>query len=219
MPKILYKFPCKSRPEKFFAALDNLHQLSEQKSFKVLATLDVDDPTAHTQTFRDRLKQYDTVLPMWGFSKGKVSAINRDMEFSGDWDILVLISDDMKLLPGFDTEIVKAFEDGFSGLVHFPDGYANERLVTFPVMDRKYYQLDNYIYNPAYVSVFCDNEQMFVAQKRGMYKYVNKKIVIHEHAIWGHGEPDALLRHTESFYEVDRPTFLRRQAENFGLPK
>src|SRR6202012_507362 len=163
MPKILYKYPTRSRPEKFFNSLDNFFSLVMHTDYEILVTLDIDDPTATTEEFKKRLLEYPYIKVFWGTSSGKVNAINRDMCFAGHFDILVLLSDDMQLQPGFDMEILKAFEDGFSGLAHFNDGVANERLCTFSVIDKKYFDLFSWIYNPIYKSVGCDNEQHEVA--------------------------------------------------------
>jgi hypothetical protein len=219
MPKICYKFPTRERAAKFFTCLDNINTLAKHDDFTILATLDIDDPSAITSEFKTRILNYPKVVPIWGISTGKVNAINRDMAFAGEWDILVLLSDDMFLLPGFDLEIIKAFEDGFSGLAHFPDGHVNERLCTFTVMDRKYYDLFGYIYNPIYKSVYCDNEQHDVAVLMKRYKYIPVNIVRHLHPIWGHGQMDDLYRRNEerTMYEQDGKIFQERKANNYGL--
>ena len=217
MSKILIKFPSRSRPDKFFACLDNILHSARHDDFEVLATLDLDDETMANPEVRDRIKQYPMVRAYWGTSNSKIQAINRDMEFAGEFDILLLWSDDMWIdKDGFDRFVVASFNN-FSGLLHLPDGHANSRLVTLPIMDRAYYQLDNFVYNPIYKSVYADNEQMAVAKLRGKYKYVHESWYTHRHPIWGYGKADAQLRHTESFYPIDQPTFLKRQAENFGL--
>jgi hypothetical protein len=189
----------------------------QHENYKVLLTLDEDDPTMSFDKFfiRPDLK----VEAVWGFSKGKIDAINRNMEHEKDWDILVLLSDDMVLQPRFDIEILKAFEDGFSGLAHFPDGIANERLCTFTVMDRAYYELFGYIYNPIYKSVAADNEQHEVAVKLGRYKYIPVDIVRHLHPAYGMAPIDDLYIRNENpvLYAEDLNTLRNRRAENFGI--
>lgn len=145
--KLLYKFASRSRPKKFFDALDNIHSLSRHDDFEVLATLDIDDASMANSEVRDRIKKYPMVRAYWGTSNSKIHSINRDMEFAGAFDVLLLHSDDMEFtVDGFDLEILKAFEN-WEGLVHFPDQVAKARLITYPMMHRKYFQRDNWIYH------------------------------------------------------------------------
>lgn len=215
--KILYKYPTRSRPKKFFDSLYNFYAIAQHQNFKMIISLDEDDVSMSSE--RWFMQPDDRVDVIWGFSKGKVDAINRDMDKYNDWDILVLLSDDMVLRPWFDMEILKAFEDGFSGLVHFPDGIANERLCTFTVMDRAYYDLFGWIYNPIYKSVGCDNEQHEVAVKLGRYKYVPVDIVRHLHPAYGMAPIDDLYRRNEDpvLYTKDLEMLRNRRAINFGI--
>lgn len=215
--KILYKYPTRSRPKKFFDSLYNFYAIAQHQNFKMVISLDEDDVSMSSE--RWFMQPDDRVDVIWGFSKGKVDAINRDMDKYNDWDILVLLSDDMVLRPWFDMEILKAFQDGFSGLVHFPDGIANERLCTFTVMDRAYYDLFGWIYNPIYKSVGCDNEQHEVAVKLGRYKYVPVDIVRHLHPAYGMAPIDDLYRRNEDpvLYAKDLEMLRNRRAINFGI--
>lgn len=217
MKRILYKYPSRQRRKKLFDSLERFFNLVQHENYKVLLTLDEDDPTMSFDKVFIRPDQ--KVEAIWGFSKGKIDAINRNMEHEKDWDILVLLSDDMVLQPRFDIEILKAFEDGFSGLAHFPDGIANERLCTFTVMDRAYYELFGYIYNPIYKSVAADNEQHEVAVKLGRYKYIPVDIVRHLHPAYGMAPIDDLYIRNENpvLYAEDLNTLRNRRAENFGI--
>lgn len=218
--KILYKFPCRERKEKFFAAVENIISLSRHDNFEILATFDINDPTFIGTEIKDKIASYNGKLKaIWGTSTGKIHACSRDMEFAGPFDILCLHSDDMVFLKeGFDLDILEAFEN-FNGLVHFPDGHANERLITYAMMSKEYFDLFGYIYNPEYESVYADNEQFLVAKYMNRYKFVNKSILEHRHHAWGFGPADDLLKRTEDkvVYERDRQTFERRKQINFGL--
>jgi hypothetical protein len=58
---------------------------------------------------------------------------------------------------------------------------------------------------------------MDVAQQLGRYKYIDLQIFSHEHPAWT-GEPaDALLMHTESFFEIDQETYQRRSKLGFPI--
>lgn len=220
MPKLLYKLASRSRREKVFSCIENIISCSTIPDYLILLSFDVDDPEMQGDEVKKRLDRYgDKVKAYWGISGSKIIALNRDISLVDEWEYLVVTSDDFWIeKKGFDQDIIRDFKD-FSGLIHYPDGFANERLATMPIMDRSYYNIDGWVYNPIYFSVFADNEQMQMAQKRGRYKFVNERKITHKHPIWGFGKADDLLNHTESFYHIDRPTYFKRLEENFGLPK
>lgn len=220
MPKLLYKLASRSRREKVFNCIENIIEQSTIDDYLILLSFDVDDPAMQGDDVKAKLESYgDKVKAYWGISGSKIIALNRDISLISEWEYLVVTSDDFWIeKKGFDQDVLNDFK-GFSGLLHYPDGFANERLVTMPIMDREYYNLDGRVYNPIYLSLFADNEQMAMAQKRGRYKLVNDRKITHKHSIWGFGPPDDLLKHTESFYPIDQPTYFKRLEENFGLPK
>lgn len=218
--KILYNFPSRERPYKFFNCLNNIVNKAQHDDYEIIATLDIDDTLMNNETVRKQLDTYEKVRPIWGTSRNKVDAINKNVYIAEDWDILCNHSDDMHFLnSGFDLEILEAFSDGFKGFVHFPDQRAKERLCTYSIMHKEYYDKFKYIYHPDYQSVYCDNEAHQVAVKLGLYKFVDKQILEHRHHINGFGPADDLLKRTEHpiVYHYDYQTFIRRQTKNFDL--
>lgn len=212
--KIIYSFASRSRPEKFFAALDNIRDLSASDNYLVIAKLDSDDKTMNNLNALGLIMHYPNLKIEWGFSKSKVHAINRNLELTGD--IICNHSDDMVFTKkGFDDIIRREIEP--DTYLHFPDGYANEKLCTYSIMHIDYYRRFNYIYNPNYKSLWCDNESMEVAKILGKYKYVNEQILEHRHPAWGHGAKDMQYRKTEKFNILDKATYQRRKKINFGL--
>ena len=107
--KILFKYPSRQRRERFLQGLDSiLENIHDQENYQVLVTADLDDPA-----MRD-LPQYVVDHPkvrvQYGTSNSKIHAVNRDMEFADDWDIVVVMSDDMVItFDGFD-EVFKVFQ-------------------------------------------------------------------------------------------------------------
>lgn len=78
MPKILYKFASRNRPEKFFKAVDNIIEMSRSDDYMIMATLDIDDPTMANAVVRDKINSYGSKLKAYyGTSKSKVDAINK----------------------------------------------------------------------------------------------------------------------------------------------
>lgn len=217
MPKILYNFPSRERADKLIKCIENIISLARHDDYVIGLTLDVDCPVTANREFHNRLLAYgDKVRPVYGFSKGKIDAVNKNIWLYPDADIICNMSDDFVFTKeGFDLDIIEAYADGFSGVAHFPDGFANKALVTFSITDRAYYNRYGYIYNPAFNSVYCDNFQMDLAKRDKAYKYIDKHIMRHEHFVHGFGEKDALLQRTEDpiNYQKDRETYIRLKKE------
>lgn len=221
--KILFKYPSRSRPQKFFQGLDNIAALCKSYQYDVLATLDEDDPSMNNGYVKEHLKQYPEVRTIYGLSKNKIHACNRDMENAPYFDILILMSDDMVFLKdGFDKIIVDNMKKYFpdtDGMLHMPDSHGKWELSVLSIMGRKYYQRFNYIYHPSYESLWADNEYTEVARILNSWRFVPIRIYDHFHHIWGLSEPDALnVRNDRTeLYVKDNQTYINRKAINFGI--
>lgn len=212
--KILIKFPTRSRPEKFLQCLSKAIELSNDKeNLKILISYDEDDETM-TEEVIEKAKALGNVELFSGKSENKIHAVNRDMEHSGEWDILVLLSDDMECeMKGWD-DIIRSKFTGLDRILHFNDGYRKQSLLTLPIMGRSYYERFGYIYHPDYISLWADNEQMEVGQKLLRLKYF--RIVLFRHKMAMNGfEQDELHKHTESFFEEDKKTYEARKRKGF----
>jgi hypothetical protein len=207
MKHILFNIASRSRPKKFNDLVRSIHELCTQP-FTILAKLDEDDPS---------LSEYNLkgVTPAIGTSTSKIDAINRDIPKSG-WDILVDVSDDFVFVrQGFD-DIIR-LHCGWDDVVNFPEPFAKGRIVIMAVMGNKYYNRFGYIFNPVYMSLFCDDELTEVSKLTGAYKFVQEDIFYHAHPSAGYGKPDRQTVFTESFWNTDKKTFEKRKSENFGL--
>jgi hypothetical protein len=214
----MYKFATRSRPHKFFAALDNIQKYAQHDDYMIAVTADFDDETMFNDEVKARAELYDKVVIWYGTSTDKVNAINRDMQFIKDWDILINMSDDMEFIKyGFDKEIIKDFETfrSLDLLLHYPDQKAWFAMCTMAIMGKDYFYRDGYIYNPIYKSLFCDNEQMEVAKMRGRYKYIKKRLFNHNNPMHGLAEKDVLHLKTIADFKEDKATFEKRKADNF----
>lgn len=220
--KILYNFPSRERPYKFFNCLNNIINKAQHDDYEIVATLDIDDVLMNNAEVIKEIDTYEKVRPIWGTSRGKVDAINRSVWMLDDWDVCITMSDDFHILnTGFDLEVLSHYQNGFSGLLHYPDGHANERLCTFPILDQVYYGKFNFIYNPIFQSVYCDNWQQDVAKLLGKYKYVDRKEIEHRHPIWGFGLADNLLKRNEHpiLYGRDYAVYLKQKELNYEIDK
>lgn len=225
--KFLINFASRSRPEKYHACIKNLRECFTD--YKVLLKVDRDDPDV-----REYFSTvYEEVIIKLGYSGSKVDAINRDIPADG-WEILINTSDDIMWKPerifpggqwltnpGAGQIIAKNMEpDTF---LHFPEAYAESQAkkqrrqstCVVSIMDRVYYNRFGYIYNPEYISLYCDNEATEVARKLGRYKFVDKIICEHLHPVTGRAKNDDQYRYTQSFASEDKKTFMRRRNYNF----
>jgi len=187
--RILYKFASRSRPEKFIKCLDNIMTNHLHKDFLILATLDEDDITMNDPEMRQKMDGYDKLKYIFGKSENKVHAVNKDMEHTGEWDILVVMSDDMLFIQkGFDKIIIDAFRHphpeivfDLDQLIHFPDQHQGRNCMTMYIAGRIYYEREGFIYDPRCKSLWVDIISQETGQIRGKYKFINERIFNHIH--------------------------------------
>jgi len=221
--KILFKYATRSRPELFKRGIESiLNNVSNQYwEKKILVSVDLDDPTAI-----DAVRPYydnDEIVIVFGNSKNKIDAINRDIELIKDWDILVNMSDDMVFnKKGFDEIINEQFINrnetppiNLDLCIHFPDQNQGANCMTMTIVGRDYYLRDNFIYEPECESLWADIIAQEKAQIRGCYKYVNENIYLHLHPSFGQAQYDSQYQRTESMEvrQRDYATYLKLKAE------
>lgn len=222
--KLLVKFPTKGRRKKFFEVLRLYHSmLAEPENTQFLVTLDEDDPDMAGHGVARKLRGFPRTLWAYGKSADKMCAVNRDMGMAPVWDILLLAADDMiPVVDGYDGIIragMREFYPDTDGVLFFNDGFRRNELNTLPIMGRKYYERFGYIYQPEYKSTWSDQEFTRVADLLGRQTYFDRTIIRHEHPDWGYGSEDEIHRVNLRNEEWDKSLFLRRQRENFGLPR
>lgn len=218
--RILFKYPSRGRPSRFFDGLDSIYNnIADKNNFHVACTLDVDDLAMNNEEIGNRIRAYGNISIQWGLSENKVHAINRDMP-EYDWDILILMSDDMRVtFYGFDEAVRNCFSDGLDWHIHLPDQDEKEKLPVLYIAGKDFFNRFGWIYNPVYLSLFPDTELMHVAKHLGRYKFVNWPGMF-EHLLpaYGHLPEDRQWREQQDIgWTVDHKTFLERQANNFYL--
>jgi hypothetical protein len=220
-PHILFKFPTRNRPERFFRSLDSIiNNLADLENFEIQVTADADDPTMANQDVFQLIQRYPNTHILYGLSKSKVYAVNRDMAFFNRWDVVCCHSDDMKWqFYGFDEIIRQEFADGdFDKLLHVPDTDAKQALATYYIAGRDYYNRFGYIYHESYSSLWCDNEVQDVAKQLGKYKLVDcPGMLFHEHPSYNHIPFDAQYRQQQGFWDADEANYRHRKQNNFFL--
>ena len=218
--KILFKFPTRNRWDWFQETLEAYYgMMSEDCNFQFLITLDEDDPVMFVPEVWEYLDYQPKLIYKYGKSKTKIEACNADMDLVDEWDILVLVSDDMiPVIQNFDEIIVENMQRYFpdlDGALHFNDGLLGKhRTITLSIIGRKLYERFGYIYHPAYKSFFCDNE--FTKQVRKLKKVVYIPQVIIEH-FWRGNEGDALYRRNAEMCGIDEITYNNRKVVGFPI--
>ena len=214
--KFLLKFASRSRPHLFQKRVDNwIDKSSGKHELYWLCSFDEDDasmtdPAMQAWCLERKLHCH------YGRSKGKVEAINADMRWAPrDADIYVIVSDDMAVLEqNWDCivadEMVAAFPD-LNGSLWFLDG-RQDRTCTLSIMGRPVYEELGNLYDPRFISVYCDNFYHEIMHRTGRLKRIDTPVFAH---VWGKENKDALMRRNESpeLYCQDQKTFERLMKE------
>lgn len=218
--RILAKFPSRQRPAQLRATLSSWRANQEGDQVTYLVSLDEDDPSL-AASMNAVAEVCPKAVVKIGSGRGKIHAINRDMEAAGEWDMLVLISDDMRIHRcGWDTIIAHEMERTFprlDGALHYPDGIRTD-LITLSIMGRRLYNAFGYIYHPGYLSLWCDNEFTDTVKELGKYKYSDIPWFRHHHCSGAAGIPlDDLYRRNESHFHRDEAVYRERKGLGFDL--
>ena len=222
--RILLKCPTRSRPTKVNSTLKLYMQLANHpEQIGVAISCDEDDATMTRQSIQEELHR--TLAPaawhriFFSPNKTKIQACNANMnEIDWDWDIVVLVSDDMiPKIKGYDDVIrnhmVSKFPDT-NGLLWINDGYQGEKLNTLCVYGRQFYNRFGYIYEPSYKSLFCDTEltDRCRTDLKDSCLYVPYPIIRHEHPGTGFAQNnDALYMTNQKYWTEDMLNYIHRK--------
>lgn len=219
--KILVKYPTRSRPELFLKTLkEYIDNESKSNEITYLISYDADDATMTDEIIDQASKFGGYIILVQGNSKTKIEACNADVHLIKEWDILVLISDDMHVqIHGWDARIVRDMNKYYpdrNGCLWYHDGSSQRQISTLSIIGRKYYDRFGYIYHPSYKSFFCDNEYTEVAVKNHSIKFINGVIIKHVHPAWEHGvKSDALYNHNDKYWGFDEANYKTRKANGY----
>ena len=210
---ILFKYPSRGRPERFFASLDSLvNNVKDVDYYHVAITLDDNDATMNNAEVVERINSYKNVSIQWGESDSKIHAINRNIP-DIPFDILVCHSDDMIFnLYGFDQCIrvdMNAHFPDFDGLLHYPDQDAKDWLATMYIAGVNFYRKFGLIYDPVFKSLWCDNLVQDTAKYMNKYKYCGYQINVHLNPAYGHLPKDDLFNRQQSDWNHDEGQYYK----------
>jgi hypothetical protein len=218
---ILAKYPTRGRPQRFLETLRGwIEQESKPGHTTYLCNYDDDDATMTPRVIQDAIAISPMVQFHHGPPDGKIAACNAHIDRAPDWDICLLISDDMFCRRKGWDEIIRArmrqhFLDT-DGCLWFHDGSSQRVICTLSCVGRKYYERDHYLYHPSYKSFFCDNEFTDVAKARGKIFFTEEGLCTHEHPAWGGGmQVDDVYRRNNKYWSRDSDNYIRRKAAGF----
>jgi hypothetical protein len=211
------------RPELFKKALQNIYSTISTNNFLILVSADTNDLSMNNDGMIEYLKSCHNLQYHFGDSESKIHAINRDMDKSGEWDILVNMSDDMHFVKeGWDLNIERdtkaVWGDSLDWFAHYNDGYVMDALPTLSIMGRKYYERDNYIYHPSYKSFSSDAEAMYVAMMREKHHYFSDVLFKHQHPAWIGIPNDETYRKNSLATDHDTAVYWHRLRNYFFEP-
>jgi hypothetical protein len=218
---ILFKLATRGRPDQFKQCINNLfNNISEDGKHVILVSADVDDDSMHGNHIHNFCLNKNILLN-FAKNKTKISAINNDINLIPGWDILVNLSDDQRFNRyEFDNIIRNDFGmlcPDYDGLIHYPDRN-NPSVMTMSVIGKKYYERDNYIYNPEYYSTHCDAEAKDVARIRKKLFESSFHIFDHLHPNYTHGaKMDETYIRNAKYETFDEATYQRRKKAHFHL--
>ena len=220
MIDLLIKYPTRSRPDKFKEILKHyVSNLSGKYKVKFIISMDNNDPTCNNQNMRNFLEMMKHSVDLdyvYGDSKNKIDACNRDIPSDG-WKVCILVSDDMTpRIKNYDEIIMKdmrTYFPDYDGCLNYNAGNAYPRVMVLSIIGNAYYKRFGYIYHPQYVSLFCDEEQTVVARSFNKMVDINSKIITHD---WT-AIKDDLRKHTEQFYRSDELIFWERKEKGFPI--
>lgn len=215
--KFLIKFPSRGRPDKFKSALQQYIELSSNAhELNFICTFDEDDDLMNTDDIKNHLSAIPNLKFYYGHSTNKIEAINANLENVDNFDILILAADDLyPIAQNYDDLIVQDFmiyHPDLDGPLHYMNPSWEERLDIGCIMGVNYYRRFNYIYNPTYKTIFCDNEYMEVAKILGKHRYIPKQLFAHHYVI-----TDPTANRNWVFNNHDEQVYNRRKSINFDI--
>lgn len=227
---ILVKYASRNRPDRFLDGLKNIYDTCAQPNYiRVLVTADLDDPTMCNQEMRDKINSYPNCEVIYGTSENKIHAINRDLDILPDnfkgWHIVANFSDDQRwTMAGWDDIIRTQFNftsPDFSHYIAYRDPDTGDALSTLLIAGRKWIDTFGFIYDPIFVSLFCDNIVEEAAKHLGKYHYTGQEIYRHFNSAYNYPDfpkDDQFIQQQSIGWDVDMKLYHKIHREG-GIAK
>lgn len=218
--RFLIKYPTRGRPGQFIRQVQKYRAfLSRRNPARFVVSIDEDDRTMHSADVKAFMGRQRDMQVFVGASKGKIEAVNANFDKLGDYDVLILASDDMvPQVRNYDLIIERLMMQHFpnmDGCLHFDDGLNKHGLNTMPIAGKKFFDEQGYIYHPEYISEFCDDHFMKRSEKMG--KSVKSDLCLFKHEWMKASGKDDTYRRNSGFWDRDKATYQKHLA--LGFPK
>lgn len=217
--KIVFKYPTYQRPELFKKTLNIYYSmLSGKHKTRFVININHDDKSMNSQNMTRYMESKTDLICVHGDYRTKIEACN-DMAFVSDYDVLVLISDDMTpVVYGYDDIIAlnmeQYFPDLFGALCFFDGKVAG--LMTLPVLGKPIIEKLGYIYHPSYQSFYCDTELTEMLKVVNKIQFIDNMIIRHDYKLYG---TDAVYNKNSHQGKKDKITFEMRTKKGFDVCK
>lgn len=212
--RLLVRMPTRARSGRAVDVLTSYRKMAGIP-ITIEVVIDEDDAAMMRADTLQRLHALQCVITV-GRHKSKIEAVNGGRV--KDWDILLLASDDMvPVQPDYAKIVVDEMERHWphlDGAIYFDDGFQHDHLVTLPIFGRRLYDQFGYVYDPHYQSLFCDTEQTRVLGEMGRLKYVDQKIIEHQHPVTGKVQKDPLYLRNDALWNADEAVYKARETKS-----
>lgn len=177
-----------------------------------LLSVDADDPDLTEYRALARRRGLGLLV---GANRSIVDAVNAAARRC-DGELLVVASDDFGCPKDWDEALVAALGDDLDRAVLVADG-VEDRILTLPVLGRRFYESLGHVYHPDYVSMYADDELTEVARRRGRLVDARHLVFPHRHYSLLGTEPDATYRRQNSrrAWREGWRVYQRHRAEGF----
>jgi hypothetical protein len=210
MRKITIIQPSRSRVNLCYKTAELFYNNSSMSELDYFISIDDEDPEKENYL----LNKPKFASIKIGPTNSCIESINFAAKETNFQDILVIVSDDFVCEKNWDDKVRNSVGDKKDFVLKTNDGREGW-IVTFPIMDKVYYDRFGYVYNPVYKHLFCDTEMTHVADITGKL-IVDMNIKI-EHLAKCLTRDDEVNKKNDSTWGQGEPTYLRRVRENFGL--
>lgn len=204
--------PSKGRPEQAIDTANNWIAKADNEVEYVIS-IDKSDPLSNKYLHVIQWESQNIMYHEWD-NKSAIEAINNAAKHT-DGDIIIVVSDDFDCPEHWDTLLLEAIGGKQDFCAKTSDGH-QDWLITLPIMDRKYYELFGYVYNPDYSHMFADLEMTCVAWMLGRYIELPLTFKHNHYSLTGQ-KPDAINRKNNATWGQGQMLFKRRMAKNFGI--
>lgn len=195
--------PSRSRPKQSFETISKWIQKAGMSDFEIILSVDSDDSQLGMYyELYSNLQHAFTLLEI--DNKSTVEAVNAAARIA-QGNIMIVVSDDTDCPPSWATKILRYTEGKSDFVLKVKDGI-QPKMITMPILDRKYFQRDGHIYNPAFKHAWADRFFTELAYKR---KRVFEKNIMFRHLHYSvlKKKPDEQYRRTDATFNEGKKIY------------